>query len=140
MEFHYMKMNLNVIYLHCPNGDNPGKAKIKAFDWCWLFTENEEHSTFQGVTFRGAAVDSDDKLVVSQALRVGDDGTRQNCGTYYVPNDRERWMFYNANPRYTARFLVHLNNQFDDDVVFRNAEGGTINELGPNSYAISDWW
>lgn len=139
-QWHEMKMNMNIVYLHCPNGDNPAKLKIKAFDYCWVFLNNEEHGKFQGVTFRSAAVDDDDKLVVSEATRVGDDGTRQNCKTFYVPNDRERWMFYRADPRYTARFLVHLNNDFDDDVVFRNAEGGMLNYIGPNSYPISDWY
>lgn len=118
------RVTLKVVYIYCPNGRSSWKLQPRSFEGCWKQYDDEtNHRMFDGVTFNPRYGDKDQGLRDRFSFKVGDDGTRENCGNFAIPVSDLDWMWGFAGPQWASSFKLHLVGANDHDHYF--GEGTT---------------
>lgn len=139
---------VNGLYWNCPNGDKPDKIKLKWFDACVFFTDNEEHAVYAGTTFSVKIFD--ETGVINRAVWKVPDAKDPKTGKYQVqvcrhkdiPVEDERWSFLHNKPRMSVHYRIHEDGIENADTtdMFHLKSGNTGKRILPNvDLAVSKW-
>jgi hypothetical protein len=127
-------------YWFCPNGDKPAKVRPNWIDWCWAMTDQERHRMFQGTSENAWIWDAGGRNYNPPTVRIGDDGTRQNCVTQDVAGRYDPWMPMADEPRWRAWWAIHIAETPDKDGPYLTAAGSKTNYIRPlDSTPIGEW-
>lgn len=137
-----VELQANLIYWACPNGSAPYIVKPKTFDFCWFLPDSDaSHVWFDGVRFNAHAYDSSGKENDPPTVIVPDDGTRQNCVDYNIPDEYEKWYQMSADPRWNVWTQIRVSSW--DDTSWKNWDTptrGTKLLDTANDQVLSGWF
>lgn len=134
-----IRLSATTAYYYCPNGVRASKIKPLWVALCYSHLERA-HWMFDGVKFEGRWADYDSTINLP-VVKVEDDGTEQNCTTYNIPSDSERWLEPLKSAGWLIRAEIVRHARPDEVRWFRDDDASKFRIFTPETDAsLSDWY